>query len=413
MKSDKKGKKKKRKKIFITIIIIILMIPICALSYGYYLLEKINSKEATANKVNINEPVNILLLGVDEGDYLNKTKNNPKRSDTMMLIRYNPKIEKVYILSIPRDTRTVIKGHVEKINSAHRIGGVPLAIESIENLLDVKINYYAKVDYTGFRKCIDAIGGIDVVIPFNMDYDAHGINIHFKKDEKVHLDGKKAEEFVRWRKNNDGKGYAMGDLGRISTQQNFLLKVFEKMKSPSGIIRIPALMGTVSDYVTTNIDSKSILAYLTKLKNIDSGNIEKKLLAGEPKYIKGVSYFIYDKTKNLEYLENFKDIKGDLSNNSEGKINIDKGAVRINILNAAGRTGLALKYKESLKELGYNNIVVGNYSDKIEYTIIKDYSQNNYGNTLKNDIGFGEVIEKNNQGVKYDIVIILGKDSIK
>ncbi len=409
-KHECKNEPKKGKKFLIAVIAIILFIPIGIFAYGYGILEKISTPDAV-EKVDTSKPVNILLLGVDAGDYDNKTSNNPKRSDTMMLVRYNPDTNKVHILSIPRDTKTLINGHTEKMNSAHRIGGVPLAEKSIEKLLGVNIDYYAKVDYEGFRKCIDAIGGVDVVIPFDMDYDAYGISIHFKKGENTHLDGKKAEEFVRWRKNNDGVGYAMGDLGRIKTQQEFLLKVFEKLKTPSGMVKIPGLIKTASNYVSTNIAPKSMVSYAMKLRKINKEDIETKVLPGEPKYIKGVSYFIYDKEKNREYLAYFKDSGSEAASNSDEEIPRDN--IKITILNSTGVKGLAGEYRKQLLTAGYKNVNVGNYSKKLKNTIIEDYSDKDYGKTVMDDIGVGDLSEKQSKDSSADIVVILGMNSVK
>lgn len=404
----KKGGSNKIKKALITVFIAFILLASSVVVYGYSVLNKLNSNEATAEQISVNEPVNILLLGVDAGDYANKTSNNPKRSDTMILIRYNPDNNKVYMLSIPRDTRVAINGHKEKLNSAHRIGGVSLAIETIEKMLNLKINYYAKVDYSGFRSCIDAIGGIDMKIPFNMDYDAYDISIHFKKGDIVHMDGKKAEEFVRWRKNNNGGGYAMGDLGRAATQQQFILKIIEKMKTPAGILKVPNLIETASKYVTTNMSAKTMLKYVFKLRNINTSQIENKVLAGEPKYIGGVSYFIYDQEKNLEFLSNFK-----TDSTKTAATEIDHSKIKIKILNSTGVAGLAAKYKNKFESLGYTEISIGNYTKKQDLTIINDYSESNYGQVICNDLGFGDILEKQGENNEFNVVVILGDDSIK
>lgn len=394
------------KNIIISFIVFCIVIFTTVVSYGSFIGKKIKGSDIEAKKVNINEPVNILLLGVDAGDYENKSGNSPKRSDTIMLVRYNPENKKVYMLSIPRDTKINANGHTEKINAVHAIGGVPLVIKTIEKMFGIKINYYAKVDYVGFKKCIDSIGGVDVVIPQDMDYDAYDIHIHFKKGETVHLDGEKAERFVRWRKNNDGGGYATGDLGRISTQQEFMIKVIDKLKTPAGIIRIPSLINTLSEYVKTNMDSKTMLRYAVELRNIDSSRIEKKVLEGEPKYVGGISYFIWSSEKNKGFLENFKI-------SSEKDRTIDKSNIKIIILNSTGKSGLALQYKNKLESLGYDVVEIGNYNKKLNSSVINDYSKKGYGDTVCSDIEFGKVIEKEGGNDKADVVVILGRDVIK
>lgn len=417
MENEKKKTKKNKgkrsgkgfKRIFIAILTILVVGTVFAGIYSYIVLGRIQGNEMAAKKVELDKPVNVLLLGVDAGDYGSKSKNNPKRSDTMMLLRYNPENDKVYIVSIPRDTRVKINGDTHKLNAAHAIGGVPLTVKTIESLLGVQINYYAKIDYAGFRECIDAIGGIDVTISQDMDYDADDIKIHFKKGETVHLDGEKAEQYVRWRKNNNGGGYKMGDLGRISTQQEFMIKVIDKLKTPSGILRLPKLADTISKYVKTNMDSKTIMEYLLKLKSVDTTGIERRLLEGAPKEIGGASYFIYDKEKSNEFLNNFRDSNANLASKNG---NISKGELKITLLNSTGVDGLALKYKSKLQTLGYKNITIGNSDKKLKTTSIRDYSKKSVGEEISSDLGFGKVTELSEES-SSDIVIILGSDSNK
>lgn len=395
------------KKLITALLILILIIPLGVIAYGYCLLESISTGEKKARKVSINEPVNVLLLGLDAGDYNDKSGKSPKRSDTIMLARYIPKENRVYILSIPRDTRIVVNGYGKKINALHREGGITLLINKLEKMLGVKVDYYAKVDYEGFRNCIDAIGGVDVKIPFNMDYDAFDISIHFNEGETVHLDGKKAEAFVRWRKNNDGGGYAMGDLGRINTQQQFLLKVFEKMKTPSGMVKIPNLLRIASRYISTDMDPNTMLLYMMKLRKMQLKNIETRIISGEPKYIKGISYYIYDELKNNDYILKFRDSNKALSET----INRDK--VSITILNSTGVKGLAAKYMDKLLRLGYKDIKTSNYETKLDKTLINDYSKEGFGELIKDDIDVGDIVKKNIEGAPRDVVVILGMDVVK
>ena len=156
-----------------------------------------------------------------------------RRTDTMMVLNYNPSTKKAQIVSIPRDTMIEVDGAIGengnsqkywKMNAAYAIGGDEEVTNQIEDILEIQINYLVKIDYNAFRNIIDAIGGVEMYIDQDMYYDDDGQNLHinFKAGETVNLDGKKAEEFVRWRKNNDGTGFANGDLDRIENQQKFI-----------------------------------------------------------------------------------------------------------------------------------------------------------------------------------------------
>lgn len=349
--------------------------------------------------LSVNKPkeVNVLLVGVDAGDY--EHKDAPKRSDTIMLIHLEPKDKKIFIYSIPRDTRVKVNGDYRKINSVYAIGGINLLNEKLEDMLKIKINSYVKVDYKAFRELIDAIGGVDVIIPFDMNYDARDIKIHFKKGERVHLDGQKAEQFVRWRKNNDGSGYALGDIGRISTQQEFLIKVAEKLKSPLTLIKFPKILGVVSKNVNTDLNRIDMMRYAISFIGITKDDIKTRVMSGEPKYINSVSYYIPSHNKDYEFLSHYS------SNLTSKKVDYS-----IKILNSTNKNGLAARYKELLKENKYEVSKIGNYNIKLEQTVIYSNDEE-VAEEIKEIIGCGIIKKDDNQ--EEDVVVILGLDSVK
>ncbi len=352
------------------------------------------------------EPVNILVMGVDIGNPNNKAE--PQRTDTIMLINYNPKVKKLNVVSIPRDTRVVINGKAQKINAAHAIGGVSSLINCVEELLHVNINYYGKVDYNGFRKIIDSIGGIDMDIQNNMDYDdaSQDLHIHFKKGEKVHLNGKKAEEFFRWRKNNDGTGFAEGDLGRIENQHIFINKVIDKIKSPAIIPRIPGLMTTLPKYAETNMKPEEIIKYAYTFSRVDKENMNVTTLKGTPKYIGQVSYFIYSENQNKELI---KELQGNGS--YDGITNsFNRSGAYVNILNGTNINGLAARLSNRLKQKGYVNITTGNGKKTNESKIQVSGVSKKSVSIIKRDFGIEnvEIIDSNSE--KVTITVLLGKD---
>jgi LCP family protein required for cell wall assembly len=354
------------KRIFTKLIILFLALLITSGTVIYLYLNSFSSKNdknsgsyIDAKEVKSGEAFNVLLLGVDIGTV--GVKNGPKRSDTMIVIHYDPKTADVSMVSIPRDTKVTLNGRTEKINAANVYGGTSLAIKTVEQLMDININYYVEVDYEAFRKVIDAIGGIDIVIPYNMDYDAESqdLHIHFKKGEKVHLDGKKAEEFVRWRKNNDGTGYADGDLGRIRTQQEFIIKVLEKVKSPSIVLKVPSIAKILTEHIETNMEPMDILNLSKDISKIDAGSVQKYTLQGEDKTINGLSYFVYSPEKNTDIVSLIGGKTGSGSGNEAGTNNKN---IRVQVLNGSGLNGAASKIKDELEEKGFNVVGTGNIS---------------------------------------------------
>ncbi|EPY2273847.1 LCP family protein [Clostridium sporogenes] len=412
-KKKKTSKRKKSKSLKIIIILFSFIILLGILGY-FYLLGFTNNSKLGEGKINTKkaeagEPVNILVMGVDIGDPGSKEASDPKRTDTMLVVNYNPKTKNINMVSVPRDTRVTMNGKKMKINSAHAINGVNGSIAAVENLLGIEINNYAKIDYEGFRKVIDAIGGVKMDITRNMNYDdpSQNLHIHFQKGTTVHLDGKKAEEFFRWRKNNNGTGFADGDLGRIENQHKFISKVVEKVKSPSIIPKIPNILSTIPDYIETDMSPEEIIKYGYAVTKGDKSSINMITLQGEAKYIGNVSYFIYDREKNRDIVYTLKTGGTSQKDNST---EIDKSEIKIKVLNGTKVNGLAADCERKLKEMGYSNIVTGN-GERRDFTKVR----------LKKDssISTGEIenylnipnIEKNIQSDEnFDIIILLGKD---
>lgn len=411
--------KKKRSTVLKSILFIITLticIAIVGSAYIYQRLSElsensqlkdnvINKEEGIVTEKNENDSINILALGVDIGDPTSDSQNDPKRTDTMILIHYNPDNESVNVVSIPRDTLIRINKKDSKINAAHAVGGVTYAIDAVEKLLDVEIDYYGKVNYKGFRKIIDSIGGVDMKISRSMNYDddSQNLHIHFKKGENVHLDGEKAEQFFRWRKNNNGTGLAEGDLGRIENQHMFIEKIIEKLKSPKIIPRIPAILMTLPKYCETNMSADEIIKYGCDF--IKVSKVKMDTLKGDSQYINGSSYFLYDKSFNKEILDVLHDRKV-----IKKGIDIDKNTIKIKVLNCTKKNGLAADYKEYLKKKGYTDITIGNGEASDTTKICFKGLNEREMEYIKEDLNMkkSEIIGDNS--TKFDIIVMLGKN---
>lgn len=346
---------------------------------------------------------NILVMGVDIGTPGATNANDPKRTDTMILAHYNAEDKKIYLVSIPRDILIKINGKNQKINAAHAIGGVSYTVDAVEKLLGIQIDYYGKINYEGFRQVIDAIGGINMDITRRMDYDdpSQNLSIHFKKGTTVHLDGKKAEEFFRWRKNNDGTGLEDGDLGRIENQHIFIGKVMEKIKSPSIVIKIPNILSVIQKYVETNMDAKDILKYGYIFATIDNEKLSMDTLKGEAKYINGVSYVVYDEAQNKDIISKLYDSKVQY---------IDKSKLKIKVLNGTKKPGLASDFSTYIAEKGYNKAVTENGTATSETKLLVYSSNEDIKATLKKDFKINNIELLSSTKENFDIIVLLGED---
>jgi LCP family protein required for cell wall assembly len=346
---------------------------------------------------------NILVMGVDIGDPNSISASDPKRTDTMILAHYNAENKKVDLISIPRDILIKINNRNQKINAAHAIGGVELAVSSVEELLGIQIDYYGKINYEGFRSVIDAIGGVEMYIERTMDYDdaSQNLSIKFEKGTTVQLDGKKAEEFFRWRQNNDGSGFENGDLGRIENQHIFINKVMEKLKSPMILIKIPSILAAVQKNAETNMSANDIIKYGYTFATMNGEDMSMDTIEGKNEDINRVSYLIYDEEAN-------KDIITKIGNGSIQTI--DKAKLKIKVLNGTKKTGLAADFSKYLKENGYVQVVTGNGDTTSETVIMVNENNKDIVNNLKKDFNINNIEVLSLTEEEFDIMVLLGED---
>ncbi|MBO1686503.1 LCP family protein [Clostridium butyricum] len=416
----RKDKKKKRfnkgndgtnkfEKIILGVISIFLTFTVFSIISGFIALMEVGSQSMPkASNPSGNKPVNILLLGMDIGDPNQEDNKDIKRTDTIMVINYNPETDKITTVSVPRDTLIQNNGNSVKINSAFAIGGYSRIKTEVEGLLNVNINYIVKVDYDAFVDIIDAIGGVKMKIERNMIYDDEGQNLHinFKAGETVKLDGQKAQEFFRWRKNNDGSGFANGDLDRIQNQQKFIAKVIDKCTNPLIVFRIPKIMSAIGNNVETNMSPFSIIKYGLKFMGVSNNDISMLTAAGTPKTINGQSFLVFDKNSNKDIISQLA--SSEVSSQSENGISREN--IKIKILNATKINGLASELKINMNNIGYTKIDTGNteLSDK---TVILSNNKNML-KTISKDLDIKNSGKKDDKAEykDYDVIIILGKD---
>ncbi|MGL5351730.1 MAG: LCP family protein, partial [Clostridium sp.] len=222
--------------------------------------------------------------------------------------------------------------------------------------------------------------------------------------------------FFRWRQNNDGTGFANGDLDRIENQQKFMAKLMEKCLSPSVVVKIPKILNAVSDSLDTNLEAKQMLKYAMELVKLGSGDVEMTTIQGETDDIYGQSFFIYDRDMNLDLLKSLQ--SGDsISNENSGSSGsgIDtstielKSGLKVMVLNGTSVNGLAGNLHTKLDKLGYGNIETGN-TEKQDKSIIMTNNKE-IKDMLKTDTSINKVGKISDPDYeKYDVVIVLGKD---
>ena len=246
--------------------------------------------------------VNVLLLGVDK---------DGTRTDVMIMGQLNLVNDSITMIQIPRDTYVPDNGRGDKkINSAYA-SGIDNTLKEVEMVTGVKIDKYVKIDTSQFRNIIDEIGGIEFDVPIDMHYDdpAQDLHIHIDKGYQT-LDGDKAEQFVRFRQNNDGSGYPRGDVERLDAQKGFIKETMNQLFFKN-TLKIPSLVSTFSKMIETNFSNGELVSYMPSVFDVKQENISIITLAGEAKYIHGGSYYIPDKLKNDELIDLYFYQEGD------------------------------------------------------------------------------------------------------
>lgn len=301
-----KKNKKKKKNIYqklTTFFIVIFAIGV-VLWTSIYAVNRVIGEDSLATQAGSNDSkvstkkkseINALIVGT-----------NQNLTDTMMYVNYNVETGKVAMMSIPRDTYITNEycvGH--KLNSLYRGKNTQAFVEQIEELIGVDIDYYLIFDSKMLIDIVDKVGGVEVDVPVRMKYDDPTQNLHIdlKKGTQV-LNGKQAEQFVRYRKGNDGSGYARGDLQRTEVQQQFIKNFISTVLSAKNLTKIPDLINVALDNTDTNITAREALKYSTDVMKIDTFNISSCTAPGEAKYINNISYFVMDKEKTKELVKN-------------------------------------------------------------------------------------------------------------
>ncbi|WP_314659122.1 LCP family protein [uncultured Rothia sp.] len=179
---------------------------------------------------------NILLLGSDTRSGSEAALVSGSRADTIMLAHIPADGKGVYLVSIMRDTWVNIPGYgAAKINAALNYGGISLQVATVENLLGIKIDHVAEIEFEGFKSLVNSIGGVDVQVPFDFD-----INVWSFKQGLQHMDGGAALAFVRARYQ-----FADGDYQRVRNQRAFLRGLYNTMKSKGALDSVGSFQSAV------------------------------------------------------------------------------------------------------------------------------------------------------------------------
>ena len=249
-------------------------------------VETVNLRE---KEITDNDSFSVLLLGIDNGAYGRGTEVG--RSDTMLVVTVNEKLGKTTIVSIPRDSYTEIVGYGtnDKINHAYAFGQEKMSINSVQNMLNIPIDYYVTVDMGGLMGLVDAVGGLDITPVLTFTYEGES----FTEGVDRHVDGEAALRYARMRYDDPE-----GDMGRQKRQQYVIQKLVEKLLNITSVTRYEEILKTLENSVRTNFTLDKLLSiknnYPKALKNFESDKI-----SGSGTMIGGVYYFVVPEEERL------------------------------------------------------------------------------------------------------------------
>ncbi len=262
------------------------------------------------------EPISLLLIGVDEPG----EKGDPnQRSDTLIYVTLNPKTETTHMVSIPRDTYTEMIGNIrsdkvsdstaldnakDKITHSYALGGTNMTVQSVENFLDARVDYFVKVDLTGLEDMIDAVDGIEVNNSFEFAY--HGITF---EEGPIQLNGEEAREYVRMRKDDP-----RGDFGRQERQRQVIQAILEKGTTLTGltssISNFKEILTAIENNFRTNLGLESMWDIQGNYRDA-LNNIVEHEIPGEDGEMDETYYYMPDEEKVQELSEELNEQLGE------------------------------------------------------------------------------------------------------
>ncbi|WP_273124314.1 polyisoprenyl-teichoic acid--peptidoglycan teichoic acid transferase TagU [Bacillus weihaiensis] len=302
----REARKKRKKWLWITLSVIGLFV-LATGGYAFYLYksatdtvasihEDLNRDKSDKRPEDVvfkdKDPISILLMGVDERE------GDRGRSDSLILMTVNPNTNSTQMVSIPRDTRTEIvgKGIDDKINHAYAFGGTEMAVATVENFLDVPVDYFVKINMESFKDTVDAVGGVEVNNTLNFSYGGYDF-----KEGTITLDGEKALAYTRMRYEDP-----RGDFGRQDRQRQVIEGVMKKGANISSITKFGDMFGVVRDNVKTNLTFDEMWEIQANYKSASS-NLEQFQVKGTGDKINGIYYYIVPEEERLALSNQLKE----------------------------------------------------------------------------------------------------------
>jgi len=382
--------------------------------------------------------INVLLLGMGGGEH-----EGPYLTDTIIIASFKPSTDQVALISVPRDLAAPIPGYGWfKINHANAYGeiknpgaGGELAKQVVSQVFNLPIHYYVRIDFSGFKKIIDDLGGVTIEVENLLDdehYPVPGKETATTSERfehlyiepgKTHMDGDLALKYVRSRQ---AKGIEGSDFARSERQQQILMAVKEKGLSFSTLVnplKISKVMDTLSQHLATDVKVWEIIRLFNMGKDVEPDQITRRVFSDGPD---GLLYpmiteegaFLLQPTAG-----DFSELRMIAKNIFNPEAMVEIRPKRIEIQNGTKITGLASRTSEYLQSLGYQIIAISNaptqdYKKTVIYNLnddSKDKTAENIADLLSSEMAtvipdWLKATTSSKVNRQTDILIILGQD---
>lgn len=387
------------------------------------------------------DPFYMLLIGIDKSEARESsgTFGGSFRTDSMMLARIDPQDKEVTLISIPRDTKIDLVNEktgqdygTQKINAAYAFGGASLAVDTVSKLAGVPISHYAEIDFDGFKAVVDALGGVDVNVPIEIDDDKAGG--HLDAGEQT-LNGEQALILCRSRHTYDD--LTDGDAMRAANQRLVLSAIMDKIMS-SDVATLTNTVNTLAQYITTDYSVAGIVGLAQSMVGIDvKSNVYTAAVPTTSSYENNIWYEVLNETEWDAMMERVKEglppTEEDqvdeatgitISSTGSGKSNSSSSSsgssstsslsnVKVSVKNGCGVAGCADQAAQKLTPEGAV-VETGNADDFNYATTIVVYDDASDAETAQHIVDLlGTGTAKKNDGTygfSGDFLVVIGSD---
>ena len=441
-KNNKNNKKRKKMKTWKKVLLVLFIIILLIVAYFIYNSIRIRGEVslsgmlATAvghdenTRKNLGE-FQVLIMGVSTDQV------GVDLSDTIMVASYNPNTQRAVLLSIPRDTYTGSNPRrataSDKINAIYNLTKDPQeTLDAVNELTGLNIPYYMVVRTEALIELVDAIGPIEYYVPTTMDYTDPTQDLRIYLEEGLQeIDGEKAEQLLRFRKNDDGTTfpaeYGDNDIGRMRNQREFISAVIDQTITAGNITKLGKILDIAERNLITNVDFDAVKDYLPYAVEFSTDNLQTAVLPGTTPNLSqtnNVSIYVVDEEEtktliqSLFYPETTEAEDGNTTTNSTSSSTSSKTSstsnssnIKIEVINGSGDKSKLQDAVDVLTQKGYDVTKTGTTST-ISKTIItnrKEVSDDKMQD-IKSTLGVGNISTNKSSTSKVDVQIIIGKD---